>query len=85
MNDYDKLIAYYRQCFNLIDCFHFNSEIASKVYSDYITPKNSKVIPITHAGIKDHRVKRALMIKSCASDLLEILPLIKDSQSCYKF
>ena len=59
MNDYDKLIAYYRQCFNLVDCFHFNSEIASKVYSDYITLKNSKVIPITHAGIKDHRVKKS--------------------------
>lgn len=58
MNDYDKLITYYRQCFNLIDCFHFNSEIACNVYSNYITPNNSKVIPITHAGIKDHRTEK---------------------------
>ena len=59
MNDYDKLITYYRQCFNLIDCFHFNSEIACNVYSNYITPNNSKVIPITHAGIKDHRTEKS--------------------------
>lgn len=59
MNDYERLIAYYRECLNLIDCFHFNSEISRNVYSDYITPKNSKVIPITHAGIKDNRVKKS--------------------------
>lgn len=58
MNDYKKLITYYRQCFNLIDCFHFNSEIACNVYSDYIIPKSSKIIPITHDGIKDHRVEK---------------------------
>lgn len=58
MNEYKELLNYYKQSFALVDCFHFNSKIAYSVYSDYIQPKDCKIIPITHAGIKDHRVER---------------------------
>ena len=58
MKAYQNLLDYYKSYFDLIDCFHFNSKIACDIYSTYITPKNGKVIPITHAGIKDHRIKK---------------------------
>lgn len=58
MNDYNKLLNYFRDCFSLIDCFHFNSEIARNVYQENIPIENGKVIPITHSGITDNRHKK---------------------------
>lgn len=58
MNDYKKLLGYYKKCLNLIDRFHFNSETAHTVYAKYVTLQSGKVIPITHAGIKDNREKK---------------------------
>lgn len=58
MNDYKKLLDYYRKCLNLIDRFHFNSETAHTVYAKYIGMLSGKVIPVTHAGIKDNREKK---------------------------
>ncbi len=58
MNEYQKLLDYYKECFGLVDCFHFNSETAGNVYKQYLPSCNGKVIPITHDGIKEHRLHK---------------------------
>lgn len=55
MNDYQKLLDYYKECFGLVDCFHFNSETAGDVYKQYLPSCQGKVVSITHDGIKDNR------------------------------
>ena len=55
MNDYKKLLDYYKECFSLIDCFHFNSRVTRDTYLRFFKPRGSIVLPITHNGIKDHR------------------------------
>lgn len=55
MNDYQKLLDYYKECFDLVDCFHFNSETAGDVYKQYLPSCQGKVVSITHNGIKDNR------------------------------
>ena len=54
-NEYDALLKFYRNLFDLIDCFHFNSNVSRVVYEGYLTPKQSIVLPISHSGIKDFR------------------------------
>jgi len=58
--DFKQLLNYYRQCFELIDVFHFNSNIARKQYQAClnIRDQDSIVVPITHYGITDHRKKK---------------------------
>lgn len=56
---YSDLEAYYSRCFTHIDCIHFNSENTKKCFDHYIVPNSSKVIPITHDGIKDNRLLRS--------------------------
>lgn len=58
MDDYRKLLNYYKACFGFIDCFHFNSETAQNVYFENLGYVSGKVIPITHCGIKDNRHKK---------------------------
>lgn len=55
MSNYQKLLEYYKECFDLVDCFHFNSETAGNVYKWYLPTCKGKVVSITHNGIKDHR------------------------------
>lgn len=55
MSDYQKLLDYYKECFGLVDCFHFNSETAGDVYKQYLPSCQGKVVSITHDGIKEHR------------------------------
>ena len=55
MSNYQKLLNYYKECFDLVDCFHFNSETAGNVYKRYLPTCKGKVVSITHNGIKDHR------------------------------
>ena len=55
MNGYESLMEYYKECFELVDCFHFNSEVSKVVYTTRIPDINGMVIPITHCGIKDNR------------------------------
>lgn len=55
MSNYQKLLEYYKECFDLVDCFHFNSETAGLVYKRYFPTCKGKVVSITHNGIKDHR------------------------------
>ena len=55
MSNYQKLLDYYKECFDLVDCFHFNSETAGNVFKRYLPTCKGKVVSITHNGIKDHR------------------------------
>lgn len=54
-NEYSILLSYYHKLFDFVDFFHFNSTITKSVYENYIVFKNSKVISISHSGIKDFR------------------------------
>lgn len=56
---YQSLIDYYKDCFSIVDVFHFNSEVTRDTYRKYIVPKEEKIIPITHNGINDHRRKKS--------------------------
>lgn len=56
---YQSLIDYYKDCFSMVDEFHFNSEVTRDTYRKYIVPKEEKIIPITHNGINDHRRKKS--------------------------
>ena len=58
MSGYESLMKYYRECFSLVDCFHFNSEVSKSVYTTHMPNINGMVIPITHCGIKDNRRKK---------------------------
>ena len=55
VQEYTDLLTYYIELFNLIDCFHFNSTVSEEIYTQYYTPPQSVVIPISHSGIKDFR------------------------------
>lgn len=67
MNGYESLINYYKECFSLIDCFHFNSEVSKSVYTYHLPKVNGTVVPITHRGINDNR-----RVKSFDNDVLRI-------------
>lgn len=54
-NEFDLLINYYLDQFSLMDCFHFNSSVTKNVYEQYIRPKTSIVLPISHADVLDKR------------------------------
>lgn len=56
---YQSLIDYYKDCFSMVDEFHFNSEVTRDTYRKYMVPKEEKIIPITHNGINDHRRKKS--------------------------
>ena len=56
---YQSLIDYYKDCFSMVDEFHFNSEVTRDTYRKYIVPKEEKIISITHNGINDHRRKKS--------------------------
>lgn len=61
--NYVALRRYYVDILESIDFIHFNSTIAEKVYKRYMVPKNSRVISITHQGIKLHERKKILSEK----------------------
>lgn len=49
---YSMLKKYYLDELSLVDFFHFNSNVAKKIYfSQNIRPKEYRVVPITHEGI----------------------------------
>lgn len=55
---YRDLRAYYVGIYESIDLIHFNSTVTEKVYKRYIIPKDSRIVPITHQGIKIHSRKK---------------------------
>lgn len=58
MNDYQKLLDYYKKCFSLVDCFHYNSETSKEVFMQYLPTSKGQVVSITHGGIEDHRIRK---------------------------
>lgn len=86
MMPFELLLGYYKECFSLIDCIHFNSDVTRQEYEKSLSiSKNiGKVVAITHGGITDNR-----KIKSFSHDKLQIgfignytpykgLPLLKE-------
>lgn len=55
---YRKLREYYVNIYESIDFIHFNSTISEEIFKRYITPRDSKVISITHKGISKHERKK---------------------------
>lgn len=58
MKDYQKLLDYYKKCFSLVDCFHYNSETSKEVFMQYLPTSKGQVVSITHGGIEDHRIRK---------------------------
>lgn len=58
MNKYQKLLDYYKKCFSLVDCFHYNSETSKEVFMQYLPTSKGQVVYITHGGIEDHRIRK---------------------------
>ena len=61
---YVNLRKYYIDIINNIDCIHYNSSVAKRVYEKYIDNENSKVINISHSNIKDNKMRRNYSCKS---------------------
>ena len=55
---YDTLRDYYKRCFSLVDCIHFNSNHTKECYEKHLYHASGIVLPITHGGIKDNRKKK---------------------------
>ena len=55
---YKKLRQFYTDILNRIDFIHFNSTVSEQVYRRYLTPRDSRVISITHKNIKKQAVQR---------------------------
>lgn len=52
---YKQLRTYYLEFLQRVDMIHFNSLLTEAVYKRYFTPKDSRVISLSHKGIKDNR------------------------------
>lgn len=52
---YVKLRQYYVDMLQTVDKIHFNSTLTESVYRRYLTPKDGRVVSITHRDIADHR------------------------------
>lgn len=55
IQEYQKLLDYYKSFFQHIDCIHFNSSVSKIVYEHYIKCKRSVIISISHKDIADNR------------------------------
>lgn len=64
---YRKLRQYYMEILEKIDFIHFNSSVTEQVYKRFLSPKDSKIVSITHCDIKDHRASETL-----ESDILRL-------------
>ena len=52
---YQQLRQYYMDMLSKVDLIHFNSTLSEQVYRRFVTPKDGRVVSITHRGIADHR------------------------------
>ncbi len=55
IEDYQELLDYYKDCYNLIDCIHFNSNVAKGKYESILGQRKSITVSISHCGIVDQR------------------------------
>lgn len=53
--NYKVLLQYYKNMFEKIDLFHYNSSVAKEQYEKYFGKKNSIVLGVMHQGIQDKR------------------------------
>lgn len=59
INQYEELLSFYKELYNLTDLFHFNSSISYSIYKKYLPNLKGDIIYITHKGIQDKRtIKR---------------------------
>lgn len=58
VREYRALQQYYLEIFNLIDCYHFNSDQTKQVFEGIIGKRNGKVVPVMNRSICDKRQKR---------------------------
>lgn len=56
---YRELEIYYEDCFQFIGKIHYNSNLAKEVFQSLGITNKSQVIPISHAQMKDHRIRKA--------------------------
>lgn len=63
-SDYLELRAHYRSMLELFDCVHYNSTLTKSVYEAFMPGRRSQVIPISHAGIDDHRREKRFSDKN---------------------
>ena len=76
IDQYIKLRQYYINCYKKIDLIHFNSTVASEVFSKYFTPKKSIIMPITHKNIEiKHKYLRDIKQTQNEKSILKILYL----------
>lgn len=54
-DDYLRLREHFMEMLSMVDRIHYNSTVTKNVYEQFDVHSNSKVIPITHANIEDHR------------------------------
>ena len=54
-----ELLDYYKDCFELIDEIHFNSDVTRKEYEKVLGEGIGKVVSITHGGIADNRAPKS--------------------------
>lgn len=50
-----NLRVYYKKMFNLIDMFHYNSNVSKDYVEQFLPRAKGRVVNITHNGIKDNR------------------------------
>ena len=55
VEQYGRLIEYYREYFKLVDKFHFNSSQTKRVFQHFLPDIDGKVIPVITSGIRDRR------------------------------
>ncbi len=61
-NSYELLLEYYKEIFSLVDSFIFNSQIAKKIYSEFLEGDiKGDIVSITHKDIQDNRQTRSLL------------------------
>ena len=53
--DYQNLRNYYKSILSIVDVVHFNSTVTQRVYEQFFSLPNGRVISITHSAISDHR------------------------------
>lgn len=57
--EYKGLRNYYLSILNLVDIFHFNSNISKKIYTQYLKELNGEIVFITHRNlVKDINFKK---------------------------
>ncbi len=59
IENYQKLVNYYREMYLLIDIFLYNSSLSKEIYYKYLNNPIGYIENITHSDIKDFRIKKS--------------------------